>query len=103
MKAMSDYTNHIMKNWDWCEEYRSRLGEEVFNKYTDNVYTLLSDMQPDTFFNIEKNVKPENRDLFIKCCCMFMQEQFMSDQPRDHCHSFNSECTEIRCIKLELK
>jgi len=97
---MPDYTNHIMKNWDWCAEYRFRLGKEAFYKYVDNVYTLLSEMKSESFFSIEKNVKPENRDLFIKCCCMFMQEQFMSEVSREFCHGFNRECTEVRCMKL---
>jgi len=100
LQKMPDYSEHIMKNWEWCEQYRSRLGREAYWKYVNKVIELLIDMKPDSFFSIEKNVKPENRDLFIKVCCVFIQEQFMSDQPMDFCHSFNSECTEIRCIKL---
>ena len=97
---MTDYSNHIMKNWDWCDAYRSRMGEESYYKYVGNVYDLLLNMQPGSFFSIEKNVKPENRDLFIKICCRFIQEQFMSDNRRNFNHSFNSNCTEIRCTKL---
>jgi len=89
-----------MKNWDWCTEYRSLMGKEAYWKYVGSVYGLLLDMRLDSFFSIEKNVKPENRDLFIKVCCRFMQEQFMSGEPRNFCHSFNSECTEIRCTGL---
>jgi len=97
---MPDYSEHIMKNWEWGEQYRSRLGKENYWKYVNDVLDMLSNMKPDSYFSIEKNVKPENRDLFIKVCCRFMQEQFMSDQPRDFCHSFNANCTEVQCIKL---
>jgi hypothetical protein len=97
---MPDYSHHIMKNWEWCNEYRSRMGKETCDKYVSNVYTLLLKMQPDSYFSIEKNVEPENIDLFIKVCCMFIQEQFMSNQPRNFCHSFNAGCTEMRCVKL---
>ena len=97
---MTDYTEHIMKNWEWCEKYRSRLGVTHYNKYVNDVISLLWDMQPDTFFSIEKNVKPENLDLFIKVCCMFMHTQYNSQQHRDVCHGFNADCTEVRCISL---
>ena len=97
---MPDYSEHIMKNWEWCDRYRSLMGTAAYEKYVGSVYGLLMEMQPGSFFSIEKNVKPENRDLFIKTCCMFMKEQYLSDQSRDFCHSFNATCTEIRCIKL---
>lgn len=97
---MTDYSKHIMQNWEWCEQYRSQIGNLTYWKYVSEVYKLLLSMQPDSFFSIEKNVKPENIDLFIKVCCMFIQEQLASYQPRDFCHSFNADCTEIRCIAL---
>ena len=100
---MPDYSEHIMKNWEWCHDYRSRMGTAAYEKYVGNVYELLLAMQPDSFFSIEKNVKEGNRDLFIKVCCRFMQEQFMSGQPRDFCLSFNADCTEIRCERFEYK
>jgi len=100
---MPDYSEHIMKNWEWCSDYRSRMGTEAYGKYVRSVYELLLGMQTGSFFSIEKNVKQENRDLFIKICCRFMQEQFMSDQPRDFCLSFNANCTEIRRVRLEYK
>ena len=98
---MPDYSEHIMKNWEWCEQYRSRMGNENYWKYVNSVYELFTTISPGKFFSIEKNVKPENRDLFIKICCRFMQEQFMSDHKEDFCHSFNAECTEVKCMSLQ--
>ena len=97
---MPDYTKHIMQNWDWCNTYRSLLGKKAFDKYVNGVYELLLSMKPDSYYSIEKNVKPENIDLFIKICCMFIQEQFMSDRQRDFSHSFNADCTQIQCTRL---
>ena len=98
---MPDFSEHIMKNWEWCEQYRSRLGEEAYRTYVNKVIDLLTGMKPESYFSIEKNVTPENRDLFIKVCCMFMHAQYTSDAPRDVCHGFNSDCTEVLCEKLE--
>jgi len=98
---MSDFSEHIIKNWEWMNKYRSRLGNEAWKKYVDSVMNMLNEMKPDTVFYIEKNVKPENIDLFIKVCCLFIHKQQMSDERRDFCHSFNSDCTEIRCVKLD--
>lgn len=79
------------------------MGKESYEKYINNVYILLLGMQPDQFFSIEKNVKPENRDLFIKVCCMFIQEQNMSKKERNFHHSFSTDYTQIKCVKLEYK
>jgi hypothetical protein len=97
---MPDLSKHLMQNWEWCQAYRSQMGKEAYNQYVGNVYTLLLNMQPDTYFSIEKNVKPANIDLFVKVCCMFIQEQFMSDRPRNFCHSFSPDYTEIRCVPI---
>jgi len=97
---MPDYYKHVMKNWEWCNEYRSQMGKEAYNKYVSDVYKLLLGMKPKSFFSIEKNVKPENRDLFIKVCCMFIQEQYQYDFPEGVFHLFNAYCSEIQCNTL---
>ena len=100
---MPDYSEHKLQNWEWCNDYRSRMGKEAYEKYVSDVYAFLLKMKPESFFSIERNVKPENRDLFIKVCCMFIQEQFLSKQPRDFCHSFSPDYIEIRCVKLNYR
>jgi hypothetical protein len=97
---MPDYTRHLMQNWGWYSEYRSRMGREALDKYVSSVYRMIASMAPDTYFSIEKNVKPENTDLFIKVCCMFIQEESMSRRARNFCHGFNTGCSEIRCTAL---
>jgi hypothetical protein len=76
------------------------MGKAALSKYVCEVYKHLYSMNPDSFFSIEKNVKPENMDLFIKISCMFIHEQQMSSAPRNFNHTFNVDCSEIRCVKL---
>jgi hypothetical protein len=63
-----------MTNYDWHEEYAKQRGREAYRKFINDVYQLLLKMQPGSFFQIEGNVKPENIDLFIKVCCLFIEE-----------------------------
>jgi hypothetical protein len=98
-KQEPDYSEHRMQNWEWCLEYRSRMGKEAYCQYVSKVYDFLLSMKPGTFLSIAKNVKEENRDLFIKTCCMFIQEQRMSSVPQEFYHIFNAGYTEIRCVK----
>ena len=71
---MPNYSQHRMNNYDWLSEYKKKMGKEAFCKYVDGVYRFLIEMKQYTFFSIEKNVKTESRDLFIKICCMFIHE-----------------------------
>jgi hypothetical protein len=95
---MPDYSKHRLQNWEWCHEYRSRMGVDVYEKYIDDIYRFLLTMHPAQFFSIEKNVKQENIDLFIKVCCMFILEQSLSSNRRKLYHTFNPDYTEIRCV-----
>jgi hypothetical protein len=99
--TMPDYSKHRLANWEWCNEYRSRMGEEAYDKYVNRVYELLLSMKPGMFFSIEKNVNPENIDLFVKVCCMCIQEQLMSPVPQKIYHIFNADYTEVRCVNFK--
>ncbi|MDR0681744.1 MAG: hypothetical protein LBG15_07855 [Dysgonamonadaceae bacterium] len=97
---MNNNSQYITQSWEWCKDYRSRMGKESYEAYVNKVYTLLLNMRPNTYFSIGKNVSPENLDLFIKICCMFIQEQFLSDRCRDYHHTFSPDYREIRCVSL---
>ena len=93
---MTDYSQHRPPDWEWYHAYRSRMGAEAFGKYLNDVYRMLSGMKPGSFFSIEKNVRSENIDLFIKICCMFIDEQVRAG-PADVCHCFNPDYSIIKC------
>jgi hypothetical protein len=80
----------IPRDWDWYEAYKSRMGAEALGCYIDRVYTFMRNMQPGSFFRLEGNVKPENIDLFVKVCCLFI-----SEYPYLHCY-FNADATQLR-------
>ena len=91
---MPNYTVHLMRNWDWLYKYKQELGAEKISEYINRVYQLLTKMKPGSFFSIEKNVKAENRDLFIKVSCMFIDELY--DSQSSLLYEFNSDATIIR-------
>ena len=45
-------------------------------RYYDKVFLLLYDMKHGDEFDIEKNVDPQNYDLFIKCFILVYQQLF---------------------------
>jgi hypothetical protein len=97
---MPDYTSHLpKKNEDWWEKYKQELGTKQLLEYVNIVYLLFSKMKPDSFFSIEKNVKEKNRDLFIKICCMFIDET-VHTPPESGYYEFNSECTVLKYVAI---
>lgn len=71
---MDSYAIYRLEDWSWVETFQHRMGEDAFKKYRDDVYRKLLSMQPDSNFNIEEKVREENRELFVKLCCAFIQE-----------------------------
>jgi|GEM_PF-6825078 len=94
---MADYSKHLTKQWDWCNKYSELMGAEAFKKYVSEVYKMLLNMKPGAVFHIDKKVKPDNVDLFIKICCMFLYEQNASKAKKIITHTFNASCTQIKC------
>ena len=97
---MPDYSQHRLQDWAWYFDYRSQMGKEKFYRYINRVYRLLMSMKPGSYLSIEKNVKPENIDLFIKTVCMFISEQQNLKQSKTTCIEFNDSYTEIKCNSL---
>jgi hypothetical protein len=56
-------------------------------------------MKPDSFFRIDGGVKPENADLFIKVCCLFISEYGYLPDRTDY-YEFNADATVIRRCKI---
>ena len=92
-----DYTIHLPKNWDWWDFYKEKLGQSNLIEFMNRVYNLFIKMKPDSFFSIEKNVSEDNRDLFIKLCCMFIDESYHSP-PSSGFYELNSDCTILKHV-----
>lgn len=95
---MPDYTSHLPENMDWWELYKEKLGKHKLLEFTDRVYKLFINMKPGSFFSIEKNVTEENRDLFIKIICMFIDEAYHSPFSVEGYYELNSDCTVLKHV-----
>ena len=99
---MPDYSKHRLQNWDWYKQYRSQMGDIAFEQYVTRCYVILQTMQPGGFLVIDKNVRPENVDLFIKICCMFIDEHNRYSHTARLYYEFKSDYSEIRCFSNEI-
>ena len=61
---MDSYARYRMTDWNWIAIYKEKMGVDLFREYVNGVYNELLNM----------TVKEENRELFIKIVCMFIQE-----------------------------
>jgi len=93
---MPNYAKHRMSNWDWYQEYRSRMGDEAYCRYEASVFNLLDGMKSGNFFVIEKNVQPENIELFIKICCYYIIKQQYANVSKT-IHEFSDDYSSIKC------
>lgn len=70
----------------WIDEYLSRLGTEEFCKFEARVYSALEKLGINKFYDITE-VQPENQELFIKFCCLYIY--------RHPEYEFNEDFTQI--------
>lgn len=61
-----NFSEHRLTDWTWQELYRAQLGEDTYNDYFNSVWMALDRLQENEYYDIAKQVKTENRDLFIK-------------------------------------
>lgn len=70
---MINLTKHRPTNNKWVEEYGERMGWDALVTYQQKVFKALDKLAPGKHYNILKEVRPENQDLFIKSCCSYIQ------------------------------
>jgi len=58
--------------WEWAAQAEKRLTESGLAKMQNAMYNTLLEMKQGQFFDIAK-VQVENRELFIKTCCEFIE------------------------------
>lgn len=69
-----NYSQYRMTNYDWIGSYLSYMGKTSFDSFLNRVYARLMKMNVGERFNLTTKVKEQNRDLFIKCACLFITE-----------------------------
>lgn len=71
---MDSYAVYRLTDWDWIGLYKEKMGADRFRNYVNGVYSELMKMEVGKTFSLDKEVKEENRELFVKIVCMFIQE-----------------------------
>lgn len=57
----------------WIDEEVKRLGSiHALLDMQKNIYKCLLNIRPGQFFVVEKNVRPENLQVFVKTACEFI-------------------------------
>ncbi len=88
---METYQAYRMNDYGWIQTYKDKMGVDDFKKYVNEIYEMLLNMKPGDKFPIDRNVKQENIELFIKIVCLFISEgndnyDFTNDYKVVRCH-----------------
>ena len=67
-----DLSHYKPKDRDWSRYFREKMGDREFMEYTDRVWLKLQGLSSREEYDIVKNVKEENWDVFVKTCCWFI-------------------------------
>lgn len=70
----ANYSQYRMINYDWIRSYCSIMGKINFDSFLNRVYARLMKMNVGERYNLTLKVQEQNRDLFIKCACLFITE-----------------------------
>ena len=81
-----------LTDWTWQELYRAQLGEDTYNDYFTSVWMALDRLQENEYYDIAKQVKTENRDLFIKICCQYVLTHKEYELSNDYTKIISRQC-----------
>ena len=87
-----NFSEHRLTDWTWQELYRAQLGEDTYNDYFNSVWMALDRLQENEYYDIAKQVKTENRDLFIKICCQYVMTHKEYEFSSDYTKIIRREC-----------
>lgn len=72
---MTDLSHYkLTDDWSWYERYAELMGEEQLKEYINSVYIRLDQLQVGEFFYVEKKVKKENWELFVKAAGWYQKD-----------------------------
>jgi hypothetical protein len=64
---------YLLQSLADLDEFTNKIGHEKFYPYQDRVFQILSKMHPGNTYNIIENIRSENREIFVKCVCVYMR------------------------------
>lgn len=94
-EMMMDFSKHRLNDWKWRDMYQLQLGDEAFDKYFSLVWNALGRLRENEYYDIAKQVKVENRDLFIKICCQYILTHKEYEFSNDYTKIIRRECFTI--------
>ena len=59
-------------DYKWVEQEETRIGEQALRSMQNAIYNTLSKVPVGQYFDIEKRVKPENHQVFVKTASEFI-------------------------------
>ena len=71
---MNDLSALAMTDYSDIERCQEEMGKEAFGAYRDKVYTRLMRMTAGDIIDVQKIVRRENLEVFIKVVCLFISE-----------------------------
>lgn len=98
-----DFSEHRLNDWNWQKEYREKIGESAYNAFFESLWLSLGQLQVNEYYDIARQVKPENRDLFIKICCQYVLTHKDYEFSNDYTKIIRRECFIITNAGLRKK
>lgn len=71
---MADLSHLRLNTYSEIINLQHRIGNDKFCKYLNMVYHLAKGITVGQLYHIEQHVKTVNRNIFIKCICLYMIE-----------------------------
>lgn len=87
-----DFSEHRLTDWNWQTVYQEKLGEQGYNQYFSEVWQALDRLRVNEYYNVETQVRVENRDLFIKICCQYILAHNDYEFSNDYTKIIRREC-----------
>ena len=55
--------------------YKAKVGRDAWHSMEVKVYSALNRLLPGHYYDIAEQVPEQQQELFVKCCCIYIQEQ----------------------------
>jgi len=84
---MGSLVQYRMNNLDWIDRFISEMGIEEFSSFDKRVRNALDKLKVNYYYDIAESVIPSQQELFIKLCCLHIEQH-----PE---YEFNDDYTQI--------
>lgn len=93
-----DFSQYRLNETKELSDLAKQMGNR-FDPFFNAVYKLIDELGEGKSFDIEANVHPENRELFIKCACFYILDRNRTRKTFDAWVEFTNDYKHIRKMK----